>query len=82
MTREHDRVALTVALLDHGLESGDVGVGRPRIPSARRMSVHCFSQASIAVARWNPSFSGRRWARQCGAGSMSFDELSRHVENS
>jgi len=45
------------------------------------MSVRCFSQAGIAVARWNPSFSDQRWARQCGAGSTSFAELLKRVEN-
>jgi hypothetical protein len=45
------------------------------------MSVRCFSQANMAAARRNPNFSGQRWERQCGAGLMSFAELSRRLES-
>jgi hypothetical protein len=57
MIRENDKVVLTVALSDHGLEPGDVGGRRSHISQAgslrdrvcnalwaNRRDRHCFSQ--------------------------------------
>jgi hypothetical protein len=51
MIREHDKVVLTVALSDHGLEPGDVGVVVHIYPSQEAYEIEFVTLTGQAAAR-------------------------------